>query len=120
MVGCGFFKSRERLGGWMQNTGGELPERISFFVFPLFSQAVSFIFSLTVCKYLRVSVSFTLSLFKRGGKDTHPAAFAAAPDFFPFPLRKFPICLCAGLVERPSGVETVSDAHTDWEAHSCM
>lgn len=97
-----------------------MPVRISFFVFPLFSQAVSFSFSVTVCKYLHVSVSFTLSLFKRGGKDTHPAAFAAAPDFFPFPLRKFPICLCAGLVERPSGVETVSDAHTDWEAHSCM
>lgn len=42
------------------------------------------LFSLTVvCKYLHVSVSFTLSLFKRRGKDTHPAAFAAAPDFSP-------------------------------------
>lgn len=104
----------------IEKRGEEIPERISFFFIPLFSQPVSFIFSPTVCKYLSVSVSFTLSLFKRGGKDTHPAAFAAAPDFFPFPLRKFPICLCAGLVERPSGVETVADAHTDWEAHSCI
>lgn len=100
----------------------EMPERISLSLsFLLPCQVVSFIFPLTCCKYLRHSVSFTLSLFKRKKKkDTHPAAFAAAPDFFPFPLRKFPICLCAGLVERPSGVETVADAHTDWEAHSCM
>lgn len=64
----------------------------------LFSQAVSFIFHLTVCIYPHVSVSFALSLSKRGGKDTHPAALAAAAP--PPPLRKFPICLCAGLAER--------------------
>lgn len=104
-------------GGGEDRTGLSLLLSLLYFLRlppPLFSLTV-------VCKYLHVSVSFTLSLFKRRGKDTHPAAFAAAPDFFPpFPLRKFPICLCAGLAERPNGVETVADAHTDWEAHSCM
>lgn len=62
------------------------------------------------------------------GKDTHPAAFAVLQNvvffFFkpPFPLRKFPICLCAGLAwcGGPVGVETAADVRADWEAHSCM
>lgn len=98
IVGCGVFKSRE----WGQidrrerrrNAEENLP--LSFL---LFCQAVSFIFSLTVCKYLCIAVSLSLWLFKRGGKDTHPAAFAAAPDFFPLSSQEvshLPLCWLSG------------------------
>lgn len=85
---------------------------------------------LTVPRRVAVSRSVALCRQRREGRDTHPAAAAAAaflffmslpaapvPPLHPpplFPLRKFPICLCAGLVGRPGGVETAADAHADW------
>lgn len=90
--GCGFFKSRE----WGQR-GEKKCQRECLF------SSSSFILSgcllPTVCKYRHNSVSFTLSLFKRGGKDTHPAAFAAAPDFSPLSSQEvslLPLCWLSG------------------------
>lgn len=118
IVGWGFFKSRERKKKKCQR---ECLFLFLCFYFVVLSPSFSFPPSLAVCNYLCGSVSFTLSLFKRGGKDTHPAAFAAAPDFFPFPLRKFPICLCAGLVERGPAVLKQWPMHTliGKHTHAC-
>lgn len=91
-MGCGSFWSRE----WGQREEKKCRRESLSLSFLLFCQAVS---SPTVCKYLRNSVSFTLSLFKRGGKDTHPAAFAAAPDFFPLSSQEvshLPLCWLSG------------------------
>lgn len=77
-----------------------------------YMQSVASIFPLRVCKYPHISVSFALSLSKRG-KGTHPATLAAASDTPPFfPLRKFPICLCAGLAERPWRLLKQQPMHT--------
>lgn len=78
----------------------------------------------SLCRSVNISMSLYLSLchsLKEEGKTHILPLLLPLQIFFPplFPLRKFPICLCAGLVERPS-VETEADAHTDWEAHSCM
>lgn len=97
-----------------------MPERTSFSCFyfvrlsPLFSLSQSVNISATL--YL----SLCHSLKEEGNILLLLLLLLQIPPPPPFPLRKFPICLCAGLVERPSGVETVADAHTDWEAHSCM
>jgi len=84
---------------------------------PLFSLSLS----------VNISASQYLSLrhsLKEKGKTHILLLLLPLQIFFfsfpPFPLRKFPICLCAGLVERPGVVETATDAHTDWKTHSCM
>lgn len=97
-----------------------MQKRISLFLSFYFVR-LSPLFSLSLS--VNISASLYLSLcdsLKEEGKTHILLLLLPLQIFSPFPLRKFPICLCAGLVERPSGVETVADAHTDWEAHSCM
>lgn len=84
---------------------------------PSFCQAVSFPQSVNIATTLYLSLCHPLN---EEGKTHILLLLLPLQIFLPFPLRKFPFCLCAGLVERPSGVETVADAHTDWEACSCI
>lgn len=100
-----------------------MPERMSFLIlsfnfvrpFPSFPPPLPQSVNISTTLYL----SLCHSLKEEGKTHILLLLLPLQICFPPFPLRKFPICLCAGLVERPSGVETVADAHTDWEAHTC-
>lgn len=99
-----------------------MPERISPLFTFLYFLRLPTLFSLSQSVNIRASLYLSLchSFLKEEGKTHILLLLLPLQIFSPFPLRKFPICLCAGSDERPSGVETVADAHTDWEAHSCM